>query len=38
MNFTVSYNARPGTYPITITGVGGGITHTTVIDFEVLRY
>ncbi len=34
---TVSKSAKTGTYPITITGTGGGITHTTTLTFEVLR-
>ena len=34
---TVSRSAKTGTYPITITGTGGGITHTTTLTFEVLR-
>ena len=34
---TVSKSAKLGTYPITITGTGGGITHTTTLTFEVLR-
>jgi kumamolisin len=34
---TVSRTAKTGTYPITITGTGGGITHTTTLTFEVLR-
>jgi hypothetical protein len=34
---TVSRTAKTGTYPITITGSGGGITHTTTLTFEVLR-
>ena len=37
MNITVSRTATPGTYPITITGTGGGVTHTTVLTFEVVR-
>jgi subtilase family serine protease len=32
---TVSRTARNGTYPITITGTGGGITHSTVFTFIV---
>jgi len=36
MNITVSRTAATGTYPITITGTGGGITHTTVLTFEVV--
>ncbi|MGA2740023.1 MAG: S53 family serine peptidase [Bryobacteraceae bacterium] len=32
---TVSGTAAFGTYPITITGTGGGLTHTTVLTFEV---
>ena len=34
---TVSRTAPTGTYPITITGTGGGVTHTTTLTFEVLR-
>jgi subtilase family serine protease len=34
---TVSRTAPTGTFPITITGTGGGITHTTTLTFEVLR-
>jgi subtilase family serine protease len=34
---TVSRSARIGTYPITITGRGGGITHTTTLSFKVQR-
>ena len=37
LNLTVSYNATPGTYPITITGTGGGVTKTTVLTFEIVR-
>ncbi len=37
MYLTVSRSAAAGTYPITITGTGGGITHTTVLTFEVVR-
>jgi subtilase family serine protease len=36
MNLSVSRTAAPGTYPITITGTGGGITHTTVLSFEIV--
>jgi kumamolisin len=36
-NLTVARNAKTGTYPITITGTGGGITHTTTLTFEILR-
>jgi kumamolisin len=36
MNLTVAGNAPPGTYPITITGTGGGMTHITVLTFEVV--
>ena len=36
-NLTVARTAKTGTYPITITGTGGGITHTTTLTFEVLR-
>jgi kumamolisin len=35
MLLTVSDTAAFGTYPITITGTGGGISHTTVLTFEV---
>jgi len=34
---TVSKSAPIGTYPITITGSGGGLTHTTVLTFQVIR-
>ena len=34
---TVSRNAPTGTYPITITGTGGGLTHTTTLTFQVRR-
>jgi kumamolisin len=34
---TVSRTAPTGTHAITITGAGGGITHTTTLTFEVLR-
>jgi subtilase family serine protease len=37
MNITVSRNAATGTYPITITGTGGGVTKTTVLTFQVRR-
>jgi hypothetical protein len=33
----VSENAPTGTYPITITGTGGGLTHTTTLTFQVRR-
>jgi kumamolisin len=36
MNLSVATNAPTGTYPITITGIGGGITHTTTLTFEVV--
>jgi hypothetical protein len=35
MLLTVSRTAAYGTYPITIKGTGGGLTHTTVLSFEV---
>ncbi|MGA3041876.1 MAG: protease pro-enzyme activation domain-containing protein [Bryobacteraceae bacterium] len=35
MILSVSATAAFGTYPITITGTGGGITHTTVLTFQV---
>jgi kumamolisin len=34
---TVARNAPTGTYPITITGTSGGVTHSTVLSFEVVR-
>jgi subtilase family serine protease len=37
MLLTVSRSAPTGTYPITITGTGGGVTHTTTLTFEVVR-
>jgi kumamolisin len=37
MLLSVSRTAATGTYPITITGTGGGITHTTTLSFEVVR-
>jgi uncharacterized membrane protein len=37
MNIAVSRNAAVGTYPITITGTGGGLTHTTILTFSVRR-
>jgi subtilase family serine protease len=36
MILTVSRTATPGTYPITITGTGGGVTNTTILTFEVV--
>jgi kumamolisin len=36
-NLTVSKTANTGTYPITITGKGGGITKTTTFTFQVRR-
>jgi kumamolisin len=37
MDISVARNAAIGTYPITITGTGGGITHTTILTFSVRR-
>jgi kumamolisin len=37
MLLAVSRTAATGTYPITITGTGGGITQSTVLTFEVVR-
>jgi subtilase family serine protease len=37
MLLTVSRTAKTGTYPITITGTGGGITQTTTLTFKVVR-
>jgi kumamolisin len=36
-NLSVSRNARTGTYPITITGTGGGQSHSTTLSFQVVR-
>jgi subtilase family serine protease len=36
-NLTVSRSAPTGTYPITITGTGGGVTHTTTLMFTIYR-
>jgi len=36
-NLTVSRSATPGTYSITITGTGGGDTHSTVLSFQIRR-
>jgi kumamolisin len=33
---SVARTAPPGTYPITITGAYGGVSHTTTLTFEVL--
>jgi len=33
----VARNAPTGTYPITITGMGGGVTHSTLLTFSVER-
>jgi hypothetical protein len=37
VNLTVSNNAPTGTFPITITGVGGGVTKSTTLSFQVRR-
>jgi kumamolisin len=37
MVLTVSRNTPTGTYPITITGTGGGGTQTTILTFQVVR-
>ncbi len=37
MNLSVSRSAALGTYPITITGTGGGVTHTAVLTLTVVR-
>jgi kumamolisin len=37
-NLSVARTATPGTYPITITGTGGGVTKTTTLTFEIVRY
>ncbi len=36
-NLTVSRSAPTGTYPITITGTGGGVSHSTTLTFQVRR-
>jgi hypothetical protein len=35
MTMAVGAGVTPGTYPITVTGVGGGITHTTTVSLIV---
>jgi hypothetical protein len=35
LTLTVSRSAPTGTNPITITGTGGGITHSTTLTFQV---
>ena len=37
MNLSVSRSAALGTYPITITGTGGGVTQTAVLTLTVVR-
>jgi subtilase family serine protease len=37
MHITVSRRASTGTYPITITATGGGVTHTTTFSLRVHR-
>ena len=37
MNITVARNAARGTYTITITATGGGVTHTTTLSLQVRR-
>jgi len=36
-NLTVARGAPTGTYPITLTGTGGGVTESTVLTFMVVR-
>jgi subtilase family serine protease len=36
-NLTVARNAPTGTFPITITGTGGGVTQSTVLTFQIRR-
>jgi subtilase family serine protease len=36
-NLSVSRSAPTGTYPITITGTGGGVTQSTTLTFEIVR-
>ncbi len=35
MTMAVGASVTPGTYPITVTGTGGGITHTTTVNLTV---
>jgi uncharacterized membrane protein len=37
MNITVASTVPTGTYPITVTGTGGGLTHTTTLTFVVTK-
>jgi subtilase family serine protease len=37
MDITVARSAATGTYPITITATGGGVTHTTTLSLQVRR-
>ncbi len=37
MNISVARSAKTGTYPITITATGGGVTHTTTLSLQVRR-
>jgi kumamolisin len=37
-NLIVARTAPTGTYPITITGTGGGVTNTTVLTFTIRRF
>ncbi len=36
MNLSVSGSTTPGSYPLVVTGVGGGLTHTTTVTLVVL--
>jgi hypothetical protein len=36
-NLSVARGAPTGTYPITITGTGGGVTKSTTLTFQVVR-
>jgi hypothetical protein len=37
MTVRVGRSARLGNHTITITGTGGGVTHTTTVDLDVLN-
>ena len=36
-NLSVASNAKTGTYPITITATGGGVSHTATLTFQIKR-
>jgi hypothetical protein len=37
LTIAVDSSSSSGTYPITVTGIGGGITHTTTVNLTILR-